>query len=109
MLEYIKQQQEKQDLQLLERNNFHPQLERSYIEGMGESSYIKEMGEESYLDNMQGRNTLKQFLGKERSDFSTPVQKFISGNLPSYTVIFLMYILFEDSILHRKKEKWSTG
>ena len=80
MLEYIKQQQEKQDLQLLERNNFHPQLERSY---MGESSYIKEMEEESYLDNMQGRNSLKQFLGKERADFSTPVQKFISGNLPS--------------------------
>ena len=80
MLEYINQQQEKQDLRLLERNNFNPELERSYIEGMGERRYIKEMGEESYLDNMQGRNTLKQFLGKERADFSTPVQKFISGN-----------------------------
>ena len=104
MLEYIKQQQEQQDLQLLERNNFHPQLERSYIEGMGESSYIKELEEESYLDNMQGRNSLKQFLGKERADFSTPVQKFISGNLLSY-----IFGASKRVVLHRKKEKWSAG
>ena len=98
MLEYIKQQQEKQDLQLLERNNFNPQLERSYIEGMGERRFIKEMGEDSYLDNMQGRNTLKQFLGKERADFSTPVQKFISGNFPPYAVILFLYIFFESML-----------
>ena len=83
VLKYIKRQQEQQDFQLLERNNFNHQLERSYIGGMKESSYIKEMEDESYLDDMQGRNSLKQFLGKERADFSTPVQKFISGNLPS--------------------------
>ena len=83
MLKYINQQQEKQDLQLLERNNFNHQLERSYIKGMEEQSYIKEMEEGSFLDNMQDRNSLKQFLGNKRADFSTPVQKFISGNLPS--------------------------
>ena len=84
MLEYINQQQEKQDLQKLERNNFNQQLERSYIEGMGERNYIKEMEEESYLDNMQGRHSLKLFLGNKRADFSTPVQKFISGKQHSY-------------------------
>ena len=109
MLEYIQQQQEQQDLQLLERNSFNPQLERSYIEGMGESSYIKELDEESYLDNMQGRNSLKQFLGKERADFSTPVQNFISGNLPSYKVLLLIFGASKRVVLHRKKEKWSAG
>ena len=84
MLKYINQQQENQDLQILERNNFHDQLERSYIEGMGERNYIKKMEKESYLDNMQGRNSLKQFLGNKRADFSTPVQKFISGKQHSY-------------------------
>ena len=70
MLEYIQQRQGEQDFQLLERNNFNHQLERGYIE---------EMEEESYLDNLHGRNSIKEFLGKERADFSTPVQKFISG------------------------------
>ena len=65
------------------KTTFNHQLERSYIGGMKESSYGNEMKDESYLDNMQGRNSLKQFLGKERADFSTPVQKFISGNFPS--------------------------
>ena len=97
MLEYIQQQQEQQDLQLLERNNFHPQLERSYIEGMGERSYIKE--EQSYLDDMQGRNSLKQFLGNKRADFSTPVQKFISGNDHSNVGILFRCYTQEEGVM----------
>ena len=80
VLEYIKRQQERQDLQILERNHPNQQYERSYV--VNERNYIKEMEEESYLDNLQGRNYLKQFLGRDQADFATPVQKFISGKYP---------------------------
>ena len=99
MLEYIKQQQEQQDLQQLERKNFNHQLDRSYITGMGERSYIKEIEEESYLDNMQGRNSLKQFLGNKRADFSTPVQKFISGNDHSNVGILFRCYTQEEGVM----------
>ena len=80
VLEYIKRQQERQDLQLLERNLPNQQYERSYV--VNERNYIKEMEEESNLDNLQGRNYLKQFLGRDQADFATPVHKFISGKYP---------------------------
>ena len=80
VLEYIRRQQERQDLQILKRNLPNHQYERSYI--VNERNYIKEMEEESYLDNLQGRNYLKQFLGRDQADFATPVQKFISGKYP---------------------------
>ena len=80
VLEYIKRQQERQDLQIPERNLPNHQYERSYV--VNERNYIKEMEEESNLDNLQGRNYLKQFLGRDKADFATPVQKFISGKYP---------------------------
>ena len=80
VLEYIRRQQERPDLQLLERNLPNHQYERSYV--VNERNYIKEMEEESNLDNLQGRNYLKHFLGRDKADFATPVQKFISGKYP---------------------------
>ena len=80
VLEYIRRQQERQDLQILKRNLPNHQYERSYV--VNERNYIKEMEEESNLDNLQGRNYLKQFLGRDKADFATPVQKFISGKYP---------------------------